>query len=59
MLGGRITYARNVHRENCGRTLEHGEAWGDSIRPDFAALRAAGFKLPIMDDFERQFASKQ
>jgi hypothetical protein len=29
------------------------------IRADFASLRAAGFKLPIMDDFERQFASKQ
>jgi hypothetical protein len=40
-------------------TPRNWEGWGDSIRADFASLRAVGFKLPIMDDFERQFASKQ
>jgi len=58
MLNARITEARNVHRQNCGQTLECGEPWGDSIRADFDALRAAGFNLPIMDSFERDFASK-
>ena len=32
--------------------------WGASILADFDGLRNAGFKLPIMDEFERQFASE-
>ena len=59
MLYGRITDARNVHRKNCGLTLEGGEVWGASIGANFDMLRTAGFKLPIMDDFERQFASSK
>jgi hypothetical protein len=59
MLRSRITDARNVHRRNCSLTLEDGEVWGASIGADFDMLQAAGFKFPIIDDFERQFASKK
>jgi len=58
LLNGRITDAHNVHREYCNRTVETGGTWAESMREEFAALRAAGFKLPIMDHFEQQFASK-
>ncbi|HEY1472964.1 MAG TPA: hypothetical protein VGF53_02650 [Pseudolabrys sp.] len=59
MLTARITEAKNMHRENCGKTLEHGVTWGDSIPADFDALRAAGYNLPIMDSIERDFGSKK
>ena len=59
MLYGRITEARYVHRKNCSLTLEDGAVWGASISADFEMLRTAGFKLPIMDDFEQQFAYKK
>lgn len=59
MFSGRITEAREIHRQNCGQILEGGEAWGDSIHADFDALRNAGSTLPIMDNFEREFACKR
>ena len=58
LLNGRITEAKNVHREYCNQTVETGGTWAEAMREDFAALREAGFKLPIMEHFEQQFASK-
>jgi len=58
LLNGRITDAHNVHREYCNRTMETGGTWAEAIREDFATLREAGFKLPIMEYFEQQYASK-
>ena len=58
MLNARITHAGNVHREYCNRTVETGGTWAESMREDFAALREAGFNLPIMEYFEQQYASK-
>jgi len=58
LLNGRITDAHNVHREYCNRTVETGGTWAESMREDFAALREAGFNLPIMEYFEQQYTSK-
>ena len=56
MLSSAITPAMQLHRKYALRTLEDGRTWAEVTRSDFAALRSAGYRLPIMVEIERQCA---
>jgi Tfp pilus assembly protein PilF len=56
ILTSNISEARRLHTKHFLDPLEDGEIWGHAIRDDFARLRKAGYKLPIIDAFEREYA---
>jgi tetratricopeptide (TPR) repeat protein len=53
MFLGRQSDAMRLHRTYGGTTLEGGATWNGTVRDDFAALRAAGLKHPLMDEIQK------
>jgi 2'-5' RNA ligase len=51
-----VTSARQIYEQHCEKTLEDGTTWQKRILQDFALMRKAGLKHPIMDNITRQFS---
>lgn len=58
MMLGRADEARDLYMKYHGQIAPEGKTWDKAVVDDFIALRKAGVIHPLMDEIERDFATK-
>jgi hypothetical protein len=55
MFLGRAAEARAIYLQHRGQTTQNDKIWEKAVLDDFAEMRKAGLKHPLMDEIEKMF----